>query len=174
MTEEEKKIADDAVAAQAIKDEEANKAALEVDPLAEKNARIAQLEEERDNYKAVALKRLGKLPGDAEFLAGEEGQKELTVAEQVRIELLNREIETEKKAKEDETRRLIRENNELKLALKNRPDTPMGGESSGDKEVKDNVFSPEQVKIMKEKALRLKVDPDKFVETAKKNFLARR
>lgn len=181
MTEEEKKIADAAVAAQAIKDEEArvakeaaDKAALEADPLAEKDAKIAKLMEERDNYKAVALKRLGKLPGDADFLAGEDGQKELTVAEQVRLILLDKEIDAAEKAKEDETKRIVRENSELKLALANRPQESIGGESGGDKEVKDNVFSVEQIKVLKERAKRLKTDPDKFVESAKRNFLAKR
>ncbi len=181
MTEEETKAAEAAVAAKATADAEAkaaqdaaDKAALEADPLALRDAKIAKLEEERDNYKAVALKRLGKLPGDADFLATEEGQKELSVAEQVRLALLDREVETERKAREDETKKIIRENNELKLALKNRPDPSLGGDSGSGTEVKDNVFSAEQIKVMKEKAIRLKVDPDKFVESAKKNFLARR
>jgi hypothetical protein len=148
---------------------------VEIDPIAEKDTKIAKLEEERDNYKAVALKRLGKLPGDVEFLAeGDESKKDLTVAEQVRLILLDKEIESEKRAKEDETRKLVRENSELKLALKNRPDTSLGGESGGTVEVKDNVFSTEQLKSIRERAIRLKADPEKFIESAKKNFMAHR
>lgn len=182
MTAEEQKAAEAADAKakvdQAAKDEAdrlakeaADKAALEVNPLAVKDEEIAKLKEERDNYKAVALKRLGKLPGDADFL----GDKELTVAEQIKLALLDKEIDSAEKAKEDETKRLVRENSELKLALKNRPDTAMGGDNGGGgTEVKDNVFSTEQISELKKRAIRLKVDPEKFVEKAKKNFLARK
>ena len=188
MTEEAKQKAEakaladkvivDAAAEAAKQAEEAKqKAEAEADAvaIAEKDAKIKKLEEERDNYKAVALKRLGKLEGDADFLAGADGNKELSVAEQVRLALLDREIETEKKAKDVELSRVIRENSELKLALKNRPDTAMGGDNGGsDVVVKDNIFSTEQINELKKRAIRLKVDPDKFVENAKKNFIARK
>lgn len=182
MTDAEKKIADDAaakvIADKAIKDEadrlakeEADKAILEANPLKEKDEEIARLKEDRDNYKAVALKRLGKLPGDAEFL----GNEKLSVAEQVRLALLDKEIDAAEKAKEDETKALVRKVSELTLALKNRPNQATGGEGGGSAiEVKDNVFSAEQINELKKKALRLKADPDKFVENAKKNFLAKR
>lgn len=142
-----------------------------VDPIAEKDAEIAKLTEERDNYKTVALKRLGKLPGDADFM----GDSELSVQEQIRIALLDKEIENQNKLKEEETKKIIRENAELKLALKNRPQDSIGGESnSGAAEVKDNVFAPEQIVALKERAKKLVVDPEKFIEKAKTNFLARR
>lgn len=172
MTDEEK-------AAQAAKDEaerlakeEADKAELEAnDPLKKKDEEIAKLREEKDNYKAVALKRLGKLPGDAEFL----GNSELTVGEQIKLALLDKEIDVAEKAKEDEMKRMTRELSELKLIIKNRPNQATGGDgNSSSVEVKDNVFSAEQITILKQKATRLKMDPDKFVETAKKNFLAKR
>ena len=41
---------------------------VEKDALTLAQEQIVKVTEERDNYKAVALKRLGKLPGDAEFL----------------------------------------------------------------------------------------------------------
>lgn len=181
MTEEEKKAADLAAAkviadkaaqdeADRLAKEAADKAILEADPLKEKDEKIAKLTEDYENIKKVALKRLGKLPGDADFL----GDAELTVAEQVRQALLEKEIESEKKAKDDETLKILKENSELKLALKNRPNPAIGGDGGSGAEVKDNVFSAEQITILKQKAVRLKMDPDKFVETAKKNFLARR
>jgi hypothetical protein len=152
MTEEEK-------AALAAKEGEASKGeTVEVDQLALRDEKISKLEEERDNYKAVALKRLGKLPGDAEFLGGDDG-KEMSVAEQIRIALLDKEIESEKKAKDEETKRLVRENSELKLALKNRPN-----------QSKDNVFSAAQLEDLRQRAIRLKADPEKFIENAKKNL----
>src|SRR5574343_618290 len=143
MTEEEVKAG--AVDANAVGG--SNNAGVEPDPIAERDAKIAKLEEERDNYKAVALKRLGKLPGDAEFLAdGDEEKKELPVSEQVRLALLDKEIEAEKKAKDDDFKRIVRENSELKLALKNRPETSLGGDNSSGGEVKDNVFSESQTR----------------------------
>ena len=65
MTEEEKKLVE-----QKALEEAAIIAAAE-DPILLRDKRIAELEEERNNYKNVALKRLGKLPGDAEFMEGE-------------------------------------------------------------------------------------------------------
>lgn len=169
MTEEEKKAAE-AAAAQAAIDEkariDAEQAALE----AEKDEKIKKLEEERDNYKAVALKRLGKLPNDAGFLSGDE--EELSVADQVKLALLDREIESQKAQEKEEMKRLARENAELKLALKNRPGGSIGGDGGDTAVVKDNVFSNEQIDALTKKAMRLKVDPQKFIENAKKNLLA--
>lgn len=145
-----------------------------VDPIAEKDAKIAKLEEDLSNYKAVALKRLGKLPGDAEFLAGnDEDKKELSVAEQIKIALLEKEVELEKRAKDDEVKKIVRENSELKLALKNRPQGSIGGSGSGSVESKDNVFSNEQITALTNKAKALGVDPVKFIEKAKLNLKAR-
>jgi hypothetical protein len=145
---------------------------VEEDPITKKDEEIAKLKEERDNYKNVALKRLGKLPGDAEFLA--DGTTELSVAEQVKIALLDKEIEKANQDKEAEARRLAKENAELRLALKNRPGQSIGGDSGASAEVKDNVFSPEQIADLKKRAERLKADPEKFVENAKQNLLRRR
>lgn len=180
MTEEEKKAAEAKELADKAAQDEADRIAKEAadkalaeanDPLKKKDEEIAKLKEDRDNYKAVALKRLGKLPGDAEFL----GNSELSVQEQIKLALLDKEIDTAEKAKEDETKALVRKVSELTLALKNRPNQATGGEGGGSGvEVKDNVFSAEQINELKKRAIRLKVDPDKFVENAKKNFLAKR
>jgi len=145
----------------------------EVDPIAAKDEEIAKLTEERDNYKNVALKRLGKLPGDADFVAGE--KTELSVEEQVRITLLDNEIKKVNQEKEAETKRIIKENAELRLALKNRPSASIGGGSGDAIEVKDNILSEQQIIKIKETAVRLKVkDVDAYVEQAKKNILANR
>jgi hypothetical protein len=165
MSEEEK-------AALAAKEGANGETTVEVaDPLAEKDKEIARLTQEKDNYKAVALKRLGKLPGDADFM----GDSELSVAEQIKLALLDKEIENQNKLKEDETKKILRENAELKLALKNRPTTSIGGGdgSSSSVEVKDNIFSNEQIVVLTERAKKLGVDPEKFVEKAKQNFQSR-
>jgi len=175
MTEEEKIAAD--AAAQALADA-AKQGAGDDAPdyeaiIAEKDAKFNKVIEERDNYKAVALKRLGKLPGDADFLNSDvEG---LSVAEQVKLALLDREVEKAQKEKDEENRKLVRENSELRLALKNRPGASLGsGEGTSGPEVKDNVFSASQIDELTKRATRLKADPVKFIEQAKKNFLARR
>ncbi len=138
-------------------------------PLTKLQEENAKLQEERDNYKAVALKRLGKLPGDAEFL-DKDGNGELSVAEQVRIELLNREVEKNKEAEKAEITRILKENSELRLAAKNRPGSSMGGDSGSSSEVKDNVFSASQLEALKARAIRLKADPEKFIQAAKDNL----
>ena len=147
-----------------------NTAVEVVDPIAEKDKIIAALREEKDNYKTVALKRLGKLPGDADFL----GDSELSVQEQIKLALLDKEIEAQNRLKEEETRKILKENAELKLALKNRPETSIGSSAGSNAvEVKDNVFSNDQIEALKKRAQTLKLDPDKFIESAKKKLLTR-
>lgn len=130
---------------------------------------LAKAIEERDNYKTVALQRKGKLPGDTEFFKeGNEG--ELSVAEQVRIALLERDVEKQLEAERQAQAKLIRENNELRLALKNRPGSSIGGDSGSSSDVKDNVFTPAQIEALRAKAIRLKADPEKFIQNAKDNL----
>lgn len=163
MTEEEKALAAAEAEAQAEKDA-AIAAAIEAD--AAKDAKIVKLEQERDNYRKVSLKRLGKLEGDADFL----GDSELSVAEQIRIALLDREIEYERKASDEKNKQLVRENAELKLALKNRPQTSIGGDSTQNVDVKDNVLSDVQITTLKAQAIRLKADPEKYIALFKENL----
>jgi hypothetical protein len=165
-----KKMADETVAAVVP----AAEVVVEKDELTLAREKLAKTEEERDNYKAVALKRLGKLPGDAEFL-DKEGSGELSVAEQVRLALLDREVEGARKEREGAEAKLIKENSELRIALKNQPGSSLGGSGSGTStEVKDNVFSEAQLVELRKKAERLHADPEKFIEQAKANILARR
>lgn len=179
MTEQEKAAAEAEAAKVAAetkaKEDEAAAAAAAVEDakIAERDAIITKLEEERDNYKAVALKRLGKLPEDSEFVGANGEDIQSYISDQVKKALIEREIDSEKNKKELEYRQALKENSELKLALKNRPGGSIGGDAGSTTEVKDNVFSPEQIVVLKQKALRLKLDPDKFVENAKKNLLAR-
>lgn len=164
MTPEEieaKRVADEQAAAQA-----------ETDALTVLQAENLRLTEERDNYKNVALKRLGKLPGDAAFL-DKDGDGEMSVAEQVRIEILNREIDKNKVAEAVEIERIKKENSELKLAIKNRPGSSIGGNGGGSLEVKDNVFSAQQLEVLTARAIRNKADPVKFIQAAKDNLAKR-
>lgn len=145
---------------------------VEKDELTLAREKLAKAEEERDNYKNVALKRLGKLPGDAEFL-DKDGNGELSVAEQVRIALLDREVENTSKEREVAEAKLIKENNELRLALKNQPGGGLGGDSGTGTEVKDNVFSTAQIEALKKRAAQIGADPEKFIENAKQNIQKR-
>jgi hypothetical protein len=149
-------------------------AVVEIDPIAQKDAEIAKLVEERDNYKTVALKRLGKLPADSEFLG--EGGKEIQdlIDDKVKEALLDKELARKQQEKDDEIRRMTKENAELRLALKNQPGKPLGGDGGNSTEVKDNVFSPEQLAELTKKAKAINADPEKFIESAKKKVLARR
>lgn len=143
----------------------------EVDIIAQKDAEIAKLTEERENYKTVALKRLGKLPGDAEFIQTESG---LSVEEQVKQALLDQEIARTQKEKDAEISRVIKENAELRLVVKNQPSSGAGsGSSSTSVEVKDSVFSETQLADLRKRAERLKADPEQFIANAKANFRAR-
>lgn len=178
MTDEEKQAAETAAQAQAAAEAQAKadaEAAAKTaeDAVASKDQEIAKLREERDNYKNVALKRLGKLPGDAEFIGGADEKTGLTVEEQVKATLLEREIARAEAEKDAEAKRLARENAELKLALKNRPGGAIGGDNGSSTEVKDNVFSAAQIEALTAKAKRLNADPANFIAKAKEN-LARR
>ena len=167
MNEEEKKLQDQKVLEEAAK--------AELDPIASRDEEIAKLKEERDNYKTVALKRLGKLPGDAEFFDKDKSESGLTTEEIVKQTLLEREIARKEQEKEADYKRMARENAELKLALKNRPGSgTIGNDAGASADVKDNVFSPSQIEALTAKAKRLKVDPAKFIEKAKANFTSRR
>jgi len=144
------------------------------------NEQIAKLTEERDNYKTVALKRLGKLPGDAAFIQKDEEaakapeqKQDLTVEDQVKLTLMEREIQAAQRVKDDAIAKLAKENSELKLALKNQPNLSMGGDSGASTATKDNVFTPAQIEALRQKAIRLKADPEKFIQAAKDNLVKR-
>lgn len=161
MNEEDKKVVEEVEVEGAVEK-------TELELIQEK---LAKAEEDRDNYKRVALQRKGKLPADQEFFK-EEG--ELSVAEQVRLALLDREVEQANKAKEELIQKQSKEISELRLALKNRPGSSIGGGDGGSPvETKDNVFTQAQIDALTQKAIRLKADPAKFIERAKKNFLSK-
>ena len=144
------------------------------DSIALKDEEIAKLKKERDNYKTVALKRLGKLPGDAEFIE-QSSDSGLTVEEQVKQALIEREIAKAEAEKEAETRKLVRENAELKLALKNRPSSDsLGGDTGANGvEVKDNILSATQISELTKRAEMRGVDPQEFIKNFKQNLQRR-
>ena len=89
--------------------------------------------------------------------------------------LLDREVEIVRTEKDLAEAKLIKENSELRLALKNQPGATLGGSGSGTSmDVKDNVFSEAQLVDLRKRAERLKTDPEQFIANAKANILARR
>lgn len=145
-----------------------------IDPIAEKDKIIGKLQEDLANYKNVALKRLGKLPGDADFVAGVDEKTGLTVEETVRRTLIEDQIIKTEGERNAEVTKILRENSELKLALKNQPGSGQGGSgSSTGPEVKDNVFSEAQLADLRARAERIKADPEKFIAKAKENILSK-
>lgn len=150
--------------------------AVEVDVIAEKDAYIKRIETDLGNYRNVALKRLGKLPGDADFMKGADESTGLTVEETIKKTLLEGEYARTTAEKDEYARKLFKENSELKLALKNRPETSIGGgDSTSTVVTKDNVLTPEQETEILNRAKMLNVkDPQAFLEQAKKNLLAKR
>ena len=148
---------------------------IATNPLTKAQEELRRVSEERDNYKKVALKRLGKLPGDAEFIAGDTENGELSVEEQVRLALLDREIQKTRESEQFEMKRIVRENAELRLAAKSKSDMALGGDSGSGAgaTVKDSVFSEAQLADLRKRAERLKADPEKFIESARANILKR-
>lgn len=144
--------------------------AVIVDPIIEKDAEIARLTTERDNYKTVALQRKGKLPADSEVLG--EGFDQF-IEEKVKTVLADKAINTALQERDALYQNTLKENAELRLALKNRPNGGLGSGSGDSPEVKDNVFSVEQLADLRKRAARLKADPEKFIEDAKKNLQKR-
>lgn len=182
MTEEEKQAAEakvladkvlaEAEAARIKSEKDAKEAAENADKLAERDAEITRLTEERDNYKAVALKRKGKLSEDDEFF-NKEGLDEF-IKDKVVEALSDKEVARAQAEREAEIKRITKENAELRLAIKNKPGSSIGGGGGSEIETKDNVFSPEQLKSLEARAILLKADPQKFIENAKRNLLNRR
>lgn len=145
-----------------------------VDPIAEKDKIISDLRSDLGNYKNVALKRLGKLPGDADFVAGVDEKTGLTIEETVRLTLIQDKLIKTEEERNADIRKVQRENTELKLALKNQPGSGQGGSgSSTGPEVKDNVFSEAQLADLRARAERIKADPEKFIAKAKENILSK-
>jgi len=116
--------------------------------LAEANARLAKLAEERDNYKKGMLKAKGKLEDD------DNDEDAPSIREIARAEALAALAETDLVRATQERDTIIasalKENKELRLALQNRPGgaTATGGNSAVEIP-KDNVLSEQQVQALR-------------------------
>lgn len=134
--------------------------------LAEKDAEIAKIRGEKENYRRGMLKAKGKLPDEDDNSVEELDAK---VSRLVEEKLLSRREEQAQAEKDKFITDLARKNKELTLALKNRGQitTTSGIGSNEDKpEVKDNsFFSKDQITSLKAKGW-----SDAKIETFKQNL----
>lgn len=137
--------------------------------LAEKDAELAKVRQEKDNYKKGLLKAKGKLPEDYQTDTDEtETQEAMTrrIVQETMLSTREAQLQVEK----DQTiSALLKRNKEVETALKNRGQiTSTSGDGSNQEKPegkKDNYFSNDQIS-----ALRAKGYDDKKIETLKKNM----
>ena len=137
--------------------------------LAEKDAEIAKVQAEKDNYRKGLLKAKGKLPEDYQSDTDELETMENQIDRKVREILLSTKEAQLQAEKDQALKAVLKRNKELETALKNRVQvTSQTGEGSNQDKPegkKDNYFSNEQIQ-----ALRAKGYDDKKIETLKINM----
>jgi hypothetical protein len=137
--------------------------------LAQKDAELAKVREERENYRKGMLKAKGKLPDEYQTDDDTHETSEEMVRRVTREELLNTKEAQLQAEKDDALKAVLKRNKELEVALKNRgqiADTSASGSNEDKFEVKaDSYFSKEQIA-----ALRAKGWDDKKIEQAKQNM----
>ncbi len=129
------------------------------DALQAENKRIAT---ERDNYRTGLLKAKGKIVEDID--TEDIDEKMTRIAQET---LANSRLAEIAREQDDIIRKALKENNELKLALKNKGGTPpasVGIHSEG-QTVSDTLVTPEQIAAFKAKGW-----DDKKIEDYKKNL----
>ena len=137
--------------------------------LQKKDAEIAKVREEKENYRKGMLKAKGKLPDEDDNSSNEDEDLDSKIDRKVQERLLATREATILSEKEALVSSLAKKNKELSLALKNRGQisTSSGQGSNEDRpEVKtDDYFSADQVNALKAKGW-----SDEKIATAKKNM----
>ncbi len=137
--------------------------------LAEKDAALAKVQQERDNYRKGLLKAKGKLPEDNQSDTDEPEEQETLTRRIVREEMLTTKEAQLQSEKDAALKAVLKRNKELETALKSRSDiTSVSGTGSNQEKPegkKDNFFSNEQLA-----SLRAKGYDDKKIEALKKNM----
>jgi hypothetical protein len=138
--------------------------------LAQKDAELAQVRTEKENYRKGMLKAKGKLPEDSQTDdEGTETQEQMfrRIAREERLSEKETQIQADK---DNALKAVLKRNRELELALKNRgqvTSTSAGGSNQDMPAGKvDNYFSNDQIASFKAKGW-----DDKKIETLKKNLL---
>jgi len=134
-----------------------------------KDAELAKLRSEKDNYKRGLLKAKGKLDEDDE---SEPADLDTMIERKINEKLLSSKEDQVQREKDEAMKALAKQNRELLTALRNRSQisTGTGTGSNNDNQVKvsDHILSPDQ-----EKNLRAKGWDDKKIELFKKKGFSR-
>lgn len=134
-------------------------------PEEDTEARIAQIEAEKENYRKAYLKEVEKRKnGDGE--SDEERMRRV-----VQEELANSKLAEFDRQKDELLKKALKENKELKLAHLNKTGTPPAamGAHSESAPVRDTLVTPEQMTYFKSLGW-----DDKKIEMYKKNLLRKR
>lgn len=132
-----------------------------VGQLALKEKELEKVRSERDNYKTGLLKAKGKIAGDEEI---DNIELMRQIAKEESLTILEERLTADRQAI---INKALKENAELKLALKNKNGTPPAsiGVHSESQNVQDGIVTPEQVASLKARGW----DDAKF-EAYKKNL----
>lgn len=137
--------------------------------LAEKDAEIAKVQAEKNNYRKGLLQAKGKLPEDYQSDTGETETTESMTRRIINETLLSTKEAQLQAEKDQALKAVLKRNKELETALRNRGQvTSQTGEGSNQEKPegkKDNYFSNEQIQ-----ALRAKGYDDKKIEILKSNM----
>ena len=137
--------------------------------LAQKDAELAQVRTEKDNYKKGLLKAKGKLPEEDQTDTGNPEELDALIERKVQERFLSTKEAQIQAEKDTALKAVLKRNKELEVALKNRGQitTTSGQGSNEDRpEVKvDKVLSSDQINALKAKGW-----DDKKIEAFKKNL----
>lgn len=136
--------------------------------LAQKDAELAKVREEKDNYRKGLLKAKGKIPDVSSDNDGIEDAESMTrrIVQETLLSTKEAQLQADK---DNALKAVLKRNKELELALKNRgqvTDTSSQGSNQEKPEgKKDNTLSNEQLNGLKSKGW-----SDKKIEEFKKNL----
>lgn len=150
----------------------ATQTATEVDYealLSQKDAELAKVREEKDNYKKGLLQAKGKLPKEDYMDNNQPEDMEAIIERKVNEKLLSTREAQIQAERDDALKSLLKRNKELEVALKNRgqiTSTSAQGSNQDKPEGKtDNVLSNDQIKELKKRGW-----DDKKIENFKVNL----
>lgn len=131
--------------------------------LAQKDAELAALAKERDNYKHGLLVAKGKLPEEETPVIENQSDLEAMIATKVRDVLYSEKERTLQAEKDAILQQAIRENREMKVALANKQGmaTTGSGTAADNSIATEQFFTAEQLSDLKKRG----VDPNKVKET---------
>lgn len=136
--------------------------------LAEKDAKLAQIEKEKENYKRGLLKAKGKIPEDYQTDSDEPETQEEMFRRIAREERLSAEEAQLLADKDNAYKAVLRRNKELEVALKNRgqisSSSAQGSNQDKPEGKADNYLSNDQIAYFKGKGW-----DDKKIEAFKEN-----